>query len=69
MNNLIILLVMILCIFGPMVIYAIVGYKAMEELGKRPSHGGKVMVPTIFKLTITAGILIGVLMVVLEVFG
>ena len=69
MNNLIILFVMILCIFGPMAIFGFIGHKAMEELGKRPSQGGRVIVPLIFKLTVTAGVLVGILMVVLEVFG
>jgi F0F1-type ATP synthase membrane subunit c/vacuolar-type H+-ATPase subunit K len=69
LRNLVILLVMLLCLFGPMVIFAFVGNRAIESLGKRPSQGGRVMMGLILKLVITALVLIGLLILLLASFG
>ena len=69
MESLIIVGVLMICIIGPMIIFSVIGYKSIEELSRRPNLGGRVMIPLILKLTITAAIMIGLLMGILEVFG
>ncbi len=69
MASIIIFVLLLVGVFGPMIVFGIVGYKAIEELGKRPMHGGQVMIPLILKLVVTSIILIGLMMFVLELFG
>lgn len=69
MSSIFIFILLLVGVFGPMIVFGIVGYKALEELGKRPMQGGKVMIPLIMKLVVTAIILIGLMMFVLEFFG
>lgn len=69
MEKIIILLVVLVCLFAPMSIFAITGYKALVQLGKRPSEGNKVLMPFLFKNL--AAVLVGIviLMVLLVIFG
>ena len=69
MSSIIIFILLLICVFGPIIVFGIVGYKALEELGKRPMQGGGVMIPLIMKLVVTAAIILGILMFVLEFFG
>lgn len=69
MEKIIILIVVLLCLFAPMSIFALTGYKALIQLGKRPSEGSKVLIPFLIKnlSAVLAGIVI--LMILLAVFG
>jgi len=69
MEKLVILLVMLLCLFGPMTLFAIVGNKALTALGKRPSEGARVMIPFIMKITGACIVALALLMVILKLFG
>lgn len=69
MQKIIILLIMLVCLFGPMTIFAWAGNRALTDFGRRPSEGARVMVPFIFKLMGAAIISIGILMVLLKVYG
>lgn len=69
MEKIIILIVVLVCLFAPMSIFAVTGYKALTELGKRPSQGNQVMIPFLIKnlAAVLAGIII--LMILLAIFG
>ena len=69
MQKFLILLLMMVCLFGPMAIFAWAGNKALSDFGRRPSEGAKVMVPFILKLMGAAFAAIGILMILLKVFG
>ena len=69
MAKIIILFGMMACLFGPMIIFGVVGYNAMRTLSKRPSQGASVMIPMITKLVFTSVILIGILMEMLHLFA
>ena len=69
MKNVIILLGMVLCLYGPMAFFAFVGYKAIHTVGNRPSDSGRAMIALATKLVITAVVLISILMVMLKVFA
>ena len=69
MRNVLILLGTLLCLFGPMIIFTIIGRKALEELGKRPSEGASAMIPMTIKLVAVTAALIGLLMIMLKVFA
>lgn len=60
---------MLLCLFGPMAIFAWAGNKALSDFGRRPSDGARLMVPFIFKLMAAALVSIGILMILLKIFG
>ena len=60
---------MMLCLFGPMAIFAWVGNRALSDFGRRPSEGARVMVPFILKLMAASMLAIGVLMILLKVLG
>ena len=60
---------MMVCLFGPMAIFAWVGNQALSEFGRRPSEGARVMVPFILKLMAASMVAIGILMILLKVFG
>ncbi|MEI8344995.1 MAG: hypothetical protein WCG06_02870 [Candidatus Omnitrophota bacterium] len=68
MRNLIVFLGMMFCLFTPSVIFTLVGYKSMMKLGNRPSGGGRVLIPMVARLLITAGVLIAVLVFFLSRF-
>ncbi len=69
MQKILILLVMLVCLFGPMAIFAWAGNKALSDFGRRPSEGARVMVPFILKLMAASLIAIGILMILLKIFG
>lgn len=69
MRNFIVLVCMVLCLFGPSVVFAFVGYSAIETAGKRPGNSAKVMTTLLTKLIITTAVLIGCLAVLLKLFG
>lgn len=69
MQKFLILLVMMLCLFGPMAIFAWAGNRALSDFGRRPSDGARVMVPFILKLMAASMVSIGILMILLKVFG
>ena len=69
MRNVLILLAMLLCLFGPTAIFTYVGYKAMRDLSKRPTNSAKVMIALITKLVIVSVILMGLLALMLKFFG
>lgn len=69
MASIVIFSLLLICVFGPMIVFGIVGYKALEELGKRPMRGGGVMIALVTKLVVTSAIIVGILMFVLEFFG
>ena len=60
---------MLLCLFGPTALFTLVGYKAMEAVGKRPSDSARVMTIMLVKMVITAAVLFGILLTLLAVFG
>jgi len=60
---------MFVCLFGPTVFYTIIGYKALEQVGKRPSHKAAVLTTLITKLVLIAGTMIGILMALLRFFA
>ena len=59
------ILAMLVCLFGPTTLFAIVGIKSMDALGKRPSKGGRVMTVLVTKLIAGGGVAIGIMMGVL----
>ena len=69
MKNVIILLGMLACLFGPTGIFTMIGYKSLKEISKRPSTSANVMISLITKLVITTVVLMGVLMVLLKTFA
>ncbi len=69
MQKILILLVMLVCLFGPMAIFAWAGNRALSDIGRRPSEGARVMVPFILKLMAASAVAIGILMILLKVFG
>ena len=69
MQGLLIFVLLCVCVFAPMIVFAVIGYKAIVEMGKRPMQGGRVMIPMIIKLLVTSAVLLGILMFLLEVFG
>ena len=69
MRNILILLAMLLCLFGPTVIFTFFGYKSMQSLNKRPTDSAKVMIGLITKLIVISGILIGVLALLLKFYA
>ena len=69
MRNIIILLSMIFCLFGPMTIFALVGRKAMKTLSDRPTNSAKVMIALITKLVIVTVVIMGLLVVLLKSFA
>ena len=68
MEKFIILLLMMVCLFGPMSIFLFVGNKALVDLGKRPSEGSRVMIPFLLKLLGATAVSIILLMVLLKFF-
>jgi hypothetical protein len=68
-ESVIIIGVLVTSIFLPMIIFGFIGYKALVDLGQRPNEGGRVMIPLILKLVITATFLIAALIFVLDTFG
>jgi len=68
MRDVIILLGMLACLFGPTALFTLFGYKALEELGRRPSLSGGVMIAFVTKFTVFAVILIGALIGLLKAF-
>ena len=69
MKDLVILVLMIVCLFGPMSIFVFVGKKALDDLGKRPSEGAKVMIPFLLKLMGATAVSVILLMIMLKAFG
>ncbi len=69
MQKIVILLIMLVCLFGPMAVFAWTGNRALSDFGRRPSEGARVMVPFIFKLMAAAIVSIGLLMILLKVYG
>lgn len=65
----IIILSMLACLIGPIAIFSLVGYKSLQNLGKRPSNSSRVMTVLIVKLSITGAILMGMLMMLVKVYG
>lgn len=60
---------MMVCLFGPMAVFAWAGNRALSDFGRRPSEGARVMVPFIAKLMAASVVCIGILMILLKVFG
>jgi hypothetical protein len=52
-----------------MTIFLVMGNKALQGLDKRPSEGAKVMIPFLVKLVVASAISVGLLMILLKVFG
>ena len=69
MKNLVILAAMLACLFGPTAIFTLIGYKALQQISKRPSGSANVMISLITKLVITTVILMGLQMVLLRSFA
>lgn len=66
MRNIIILLSMILCLFGPSAIFTVVGYRAFRALSKRPTNSARIMIALITKLVITTAVLMLILTMLLK---
>lgn len=69
MRNVTILFGTLVCLFGPTVLFTLIGYKSMETLAKRPTEGARVMMGLTAKLATTAVVLIAVLGMMLKSFG
>lgn len=69
MQKILILLLMMVCLFGPMTVFVWAGNRALTDFGRRPSEGARVMVPFILKLMAASMVAIGLLMVLLKFFG
>lgn len=67
--NIIVLLAMLLCLFAPTVIFTLVGLKAMNTVGKRPSDSGRAMIGLLIKLIGTTIVLLGILMGLLKAYA
>ena len=69
MRNLLIFLAMMLCLFGPTALFAMVGYKSMVSLGKRPTDSARVMVALMMKIIAATAVIMGIQMALLKVFS
>lgn len=69
MRNVIILLSMFLCLFGPTAIFTYVGLKSMKVLSDHPTNSARIMIALIVKLTIVTSILVGLLSLLLKVLA
>ena len=69
MRNVIILLGMLACLFGPTAIFTLVGYKSLKQISKRPSQSGGEMIALITKLVITTFVLMSLLMVLMKCYA
>ena len=69
MRNVFILLGMMVCLFGPTALFTIIGRKSMEELSKRPTGSGAVMIALITKLIIATAVIVGILVGLLKTFA
>ncbi len=69
MRDILIFLAMMLCLFGPMALFTILGRKSLDTLGKRPTDSARVMTALIIKLIVAAIVVIGILMALLKFFG
>lgn len=69
MRVVIIALGMVACLFGPSVVFSVVGYKAMEALAKRPTRGASVMIALITKLLLAGMVTMALLMVLFKLLS
>lgn len=69
MQNIILFLVILICLFGPMTLFVVFGHKAITSLGKRPSDGGRAMIPFLIKIIGASMGSVIILMILLKVFG
>lgn len=69
MQKILILILMMVCLFGPMAIFVWAGNRALADFGRRPSEGARVMVPFIFKVMGASFVAIAILMILLKMFG
>ena len=60
---------MLLCLFGPTALFALIGAKSMNALAKRPSNSAKVMVALLVKIIAAAVVIMGMLMGLLKIFA
>ena len=69
MKNVIVLLGMMACLFGPTTIFTLVGYKSLEAVSSRPTDSARVMIALITKLVIVTVLIVGVLAGLLKAFA
>ena len=69
MKNVIILLGMLACLFGPSALFTLIGYKSLEAVSRRPSDSARVMVALITKLVIATVVIVGILAGLLKAFA
>ena len=60
---------MLVCLFGPTVVFSMVGYKSLQTLGRRPSRASRALTLLVVKLAVTSGILIGLLMLLVKLYA
>ena len=60
---------MMACLFGPMAVFTVVGYKSLEAVSNRPTDSARVMIALITKLVIAAVLIVGVLAGLLKAFA
>ena len=60
---------MLVCLFAPTVFFTLIGYKALGQVGRRPSSSAGVLIALITKLVAAASVLIGLQMLMLRVFA
>lgn len=60
---------MLVCLFGPMIAFSIIGYKSLQTLGRRPSKASKVMPALVTKVGLAGAILMGILMLLVKFYG
>jgi|GEM_PF-3946001 len=68
MRELFITLGMLVCLFAPTFLFSVIGYKALERVGKRPSRGGKAMIILVTELTMAAAGVISLQMFLLKIY-
>ena len=69
MKNVIILIGMLACLFGPTTVFTLIGYKSLETVSRRPSDSASVMIALITKLVIATVVIVGVLVGMLKAFA
>ncbi len=69
MPKIVLFLITIVCLFGPMILFAVIGNKALTALGKRPSEGAGTMIPFLIKVIGASLGSVVILAVMLKFFG
>ena len=69
MQNVVILLGMLACLFGPSALFTLIGYKSLEAVSRRPSDSARVMIALVSKLFGATIVIMAILGAMLRTFA